>query len=902
MKSIIRFSIVTILFLTMQKGYSQDSDFHIYLSLGQSNMEGYAKIEPQDKTDVNPRFQVLAAVNCPELGREMGKWYTAIPPLCRCTTGLTPMDYFGRTMVAHLPENVKVGILNVAVGGCKIELFDKNNFESYVADSPDWLKNIVKQYDGNPYGRLVEMAKIAQKKGVIKGILLHQGESNTGDTLWPQKVKIVYDNLIKDLNLDPKKVPLLSGETVNEDQNGKCGSMNKIIATLPQVIPNSYVISSKGCKAEPDFLHFNADGYRELGRRYAEKMLSLSGYALSNSKEPFIVQAPLGFDVLNPNIKAGKIETITYVSKTVGSVRKATVYTPPGFNKKKKYPVLYLLHGIGGDEKEWLNGGNPQIILDNLYAEGKIEPMIVVMPNGRAMKDDSASGNIMAPDKVQAFSVFEKDLLKDLIPFIQKKYPVIKDREHRAIAGLSMGGGQSLNFGLGNLDQFAWVGAFSAAPNTKAPNELLPNPEEAKKKLKLLWISCGDKDWLIENSARTHNYLSKNNVPHIYYIEPGVHDFKVWKNGLYMFSQFLFKPVDQSKFAAYTILGSPAQTNIRNADYPQILPDNKVIFKIKAPQASGLQIDLGKKYDMVRNSEGFWTVTTDVINPGFNYYSLLIDGVAVADPASQSFYGMGRMASGIEIPNKEGDFYALKNVPHGEVRIKQYFSKVTNSWREMYVYTPPGYENSTEKFPVLYLLHGGGEDQTGWASQGKANLILDNLIAENKAKPMLIVMLDGNMSGNAGFNENALKAFENELKTEAIPFVESNFKVAKEARNRALAGLSMGGLQTLYAGIKNSDMFSGIGVFSSGWWANNPTLSEPHYDFMKNNTAAINSNIKEFWISMGGKEDIAYENCKIMMKKFDQMGIKYKYSEYPGGHTWPVWRHDLFQFAPLLFN
>ncbi|MFH7002066.1 sialate O-acetylesterase [Flavobacterium bizetiae] len=556
MKSIIRFSIVTILFLTMQKGYSQDSDFHIYLSLGQSNMEGYAKIEPQDKTDVNPRFQVLAAVNCPELGREMGKWYTAIPPLCRCTTGLTPMDYFGRTMIANLPEKVKVGILNVAVGGCKIELFDKNKFESYVADSPDWLKNIVKQYDGNPYGRLVEMAKIAQKKGVIKGILLHQGESNTGDTLWPQKVKIVYDNLIKDLNLDPKKVPLLSGETVNEDQNGKCGSMNKIIATLPQVIPNSYVLSSKGCKAEPDFLHFNADGYRELGRRYAEKMLSLLGYTLSNNKEPFIVQAPLGFDVLNPNTKAGKIETVTYESKTVGSVRKATVYTPPGFNKKKKYPVLYLLHGIGGDEKEWLNGGNPQIILDNLYAEGKIEPMIVVMPNGRAMKDDSASGNIMAPDKVQAFSVFEQDLLKDLIPFIQKKYPVIKDREHRAIAGLSMGGGQSLNFGLGNLDQFAWVGAFSAAPNTKAPEELLPNPEEAKKKLKLLWISCGDKDWLIENSARTHDYLSKNNVPHIYYIEPGVHNFKVWKNGLYMFSQFLFKPVDQSKFAAYTILGT----------------------------------------------------------------------------------------------------------------------------------------------------------------------------------------------------------------------------------------------------------------------------------------------------------------------------------------------------------
>jgi enterochelin esterase-like enzyme len=235
----------------------------------------------------------------------------------------------------------------------------------------------------------------------------------------------------------------------------------------------------------------------------------------------------------------------------------------------------------------------------------------------------------------------------------------------------------------------------------------------------------------------------------------------------------------------------------------------------------------------------------------------------------------------------------------------KYFSKGTNSWREMYVYTPPGYETSSEKFPVLYLLHGGGEDQRGWSTQGKANLILDNLIAENKAKKMLIVMLDGNMGntgGIAGFGEETLKAFENELKNGAIPFVESNFKVATDSKNRALAGLSMGGLQTLYAGIKNSGMFSSLGVFSSGWWANNPKLSDPQYEFIKNNAQSINANLKDFWISMGGKEDIAYENCKIMMQKFDQFGVKYKYSEYPGGHTWPVWRHDLFLYSQLLFK
>lgn len=281
-------------------------------------------------------------------------------------------------------------------------------------------------------------------------------------------------------------------------------------------------------------------------------LLLLAAPAFSQN---IVKQAPAGFDSLRADILHGRIDTITYTSKTVGTQRRALIYTPPGFSKKKKYAVLYLLHGIGGDEKEWLNGGKPQLILDNLYAEHKIEPMIVVLPNGRAMEDDRAIGNIMAPDKVQAFATFEKDLLNDLIPFIEKQYPVLSDREHRAIAGLSMGGGQSLNFGLGNLDKFAWVGGFSSAPNTKMPEELVPDPEAAKKELRLLWISCGASDRLITYSKRTHDYLKEKGVPHIYYIEPGVHDFKVWKNGLYMFSQLLFKPVDTSDFSKYIYTG-----------------------------------------------------------------------------------------------------------------------------------------------------------------------------------------------------------------------------------------------------------------------------------------------------------------------------------------------------------
>jgi enterochelin esterase-like enzyme len=616
-----------------------------------------------------------------------------------------------------------------------------------------------------------------------------------------------------------------------------------------------------------------------------------------------VKHAPLGFDSLRADIAHGKIDTVNYESKTVGTNRKAIIYTPPGFSKNKKYPVLYLLHGIGGDETEWLKGGQPQVIFDNLYAEKKIETMIVVMPNGRAMKDDRAVGDIFDSVKVQAFANFEKDLLNDLIPFVEKTYPVYKDRGNRAIAGLSMGGGQSLNFGLGNLDKFAWVGGFSSAPNTKSPELLVPNPIDAGKKLKLLWISCGDNDNLITFSQRAHDYLEAKNVPHIFYVEPGVHDFKVWKNDLYLFSQLLFKPIDISKFSAYGIKGIPASTNVRGARYPWILPDSRAVFRIKAPDAQKVQLDLVKKYDMVKDSEGVWEVTTDSLSEGFHYYSLLIDGVAVADPASETFYGMGRMASGIEVPFEGDDYYAVKDVPHGEIRIKRYFSTVFNKWRQFYIYTPAGYDiNTNKKYPVLYILHGGGEDERGWATQGRTDLILDNLIAEKKAKPMLVVMPDGN-AGFLGFGEDNLKLFEAELKQCIIPFVEKNYRVKTDSKNRALAGLSMGGIQTLYVGIKNTQLFSYLGVFSSGWiLPMQKNIADAQYEFMKNNVGMINSNLSLLWIAMGGKEDIAYDNCQIMLSKFDEMKIEYTYSEYPGGHTWPVWRNNLYKIAPLLFN
>ena len=258
-----------------------DPNFHIYLCFGQSNMEGGGKIEEQDRI-ADKRFQVLADFDVPSRGWKKGEWYDAIPPLTRRTRGISLVDSFGKTMVANLPPNVRVGVVKVGVAGTKIELWDKDGFREYLATADAWKVKFANEYNENPYAYLVELAQIAQRSGVIKGILLHQGESNAEDKAWPQKVKKIYDNLIKDLKLKPADVPLLAGEVVNADQGGEKASANEIFKTLPATLPNSYVISSAGLPCNPDHLHFTAEGYRQFGRRYAEKMLSLLGYKLKN--------------------------------------------------------------------------------------------------------------------------------------------------------------------------------------------------------------------------------------------------------------------------------------------------------------------------------------------------------------------------------------------------------------------------------------------------------------------------------------------------------------------------------------------------------------------------------------------------------------------------------------------
>jgi hypothetical protein len=273
----IKIIIFTGLLLFAMNLLAQNSNFHIYLCFGQSNMEGQGKIEEQDKT-VDQRFQVMQTMDCssPERKKERkkGMWYEAIPPLCQCESGLSPADYFGRIMVASLPDSIKVGIINVAIGGCDIRLFDKGKYQDYDSThTKDWFTTKIKAYGGNPYRYLIDLAKLAQEDGVIKGILLHQGETNTGNEHWPSYVKKIYNDMLADLSLSADSVPLLAGEVVSV-QNNCCSSMNTIINKLPNIIPTAYVISSSECTAQ-DNSHFDSEGYRELGKRYATKMLSL---------------------------------------------------------------------------------------------------------------------------------------------------------------------------------------------------------------------------------------------------------------------------------------------------------------------------------------------------------------------------------------------------------------------------------------------------------------------------------------------------------------------------------------------------------------------------------------------------------------------------------------------------
>ena len=608
--------------LTVLNATAQDKNFHIFLCFGQSNMEGNARIEPQDSIGVSDRFLNLSAVDFSNKSRKMGKWYKAFPPLCRENTGLTPVDYFGRTLLEYLPEDHKVGIVHVAIGGISIDGFLPDRIDEYAKTAPEWMVPMLAAYDGHPYDRLVAMGKIAKKKGVISGILMHQGETNTGDPKWPNDVKTVYENLLRDLKLKAEDVPLLVGEVVAADRGGQCAAHNAVIDTIDRVIPTAHVIPADGLTQNFDFLHFNANGYREFGRRYAAEMLKIWGidykpeanYHAPKAESPLVhmmdgqvtfnldapnakevllssqflekpvpmvkgknglwtitvkpekrdiypynfivdgvsIQDPLNKDLFpNENFKAslveipagfsfgfgrpgaprpqasesvpygvrdvphGKMQYCTYRSSVLNDWRPLVVYTPADYETSgKSYPVFYLVSGTTDTEETWYKVGKLNTILDNLIADGKAEPMIVVMPYGNMGATPMPSS--MAATKL--YDVFVREMTECVMPYVEKSFRTVNDRDHRAIAGFSRGGGQSLYTALSHPELFAWLASYSAYLTPEMMDTCFPqygeNPSLINDQFKLVWYGVGSSDFLYPAVVENREYLDAKGIKH----------------------------------------------------------------------------------------------------------------------------------------------------------------------------------------------------------------------------------------------------------------------------------------------------------------------------------------------------------------------------------------------------
>lgn len=352
-------------------------------------------------------------------------------------------------------------------------------------------------------------------------------------------------------------------------------------------------------------------------------------------------------------------------------------------------------------------------------------------------------------------------------------------------------------------------------------------------------------------------------------------------------------------------------TNINRNGYPRVLQDNSVMFRVNSSQAQNIQIDLGgNKYDMTKQEGGIWTVTTKPQVPGFHYYSLIIDGVSTADPASQSFYGCSRWSSAIEIAETGMSDFEVQNVPHGEVRTVYYYSKVDESWRPLMVYTPADYNENQQEYPVVYIQHGGGEDHRGWMEQGRTAQIMDNLIAAGKAKPMIVVSANSNVrSRNGGFGGGyswqGMQTFRSELLENVIPFVEKNYRVIKDRKSRAMCGLSMGGGQSFYIGLRDPEVFANVGVFSTGMFggisgASNFDL-ETEVPGILTDTKAFNKQFDVFFMSCG-EQDPRIDYTRNIVKKMRDGGVEVLFNSYPGDHEWQVWRKSLHEFAQYLFK
>lgn len=355
--------------------------------------------------------------------------------------------------------------------------------------------------------------------------------------------------------------------------------------------------------------------------------------------------------------------------------------------------------------------------------------------------------------------------------------------------------------------------------------------------------------------------------------------------------------------------GKAPVTNINRNGYPRIMDDNSVMFRLRAPEARSVQVDIGgKRYEMKDDGDGWLTAVTEPQVPGFHYYSLIVDGVSVADPASESFYGVSRMSSAIDIPEDGCELFETCDVPHGMLRSMRYRSAYANEWRPVIVYTPAGYREDGARYPVVYIHHGGGEDHRGWAEQGRLANIMDNLTAQGKATPMVVVCVNSNVpsrGGRGGYSWEGMQSYKTELTENIMPFIEKTFNVSDKPEGRAICGLSMGGGQSFYIGLRMPELFANVALFSTGIFGGISGASsfdaEREIPGIYSNTAGFNKNLSTFFISCG-EQDPRISHTRNIVQQMREKGVKVTFASYPGDHEWQVWRKSFAAYVAMLFK
>lgn len=647
-------------------------------------------------------------------------------------------------------------------------------------------------------------------------------------------------------------------------------------------------------------------------------------------------EEPMDHDL--QSVPHGKVDYVNYHSETLGLFGNAIIYTPPTYDKQtdRRYPVFYLISGTTDTEEVYFKVGKMNLILDNLIAQGKAKEMIIVLPYGNPAKYNPAETfDFTKGDQ------FSKDLLNDLMPYVEANYRTLNDRDSRAIGGFSRGGNQGLSFGLNNLDKFSYLCSYSSFTSMNIPS-VYDKAKKTNKQINLFWLGCGTDDFLYGNAKEYMEFLDSKGIENIQYFTSDKMGH-TWMNARHFLSQtfpLLFdkeasakamkeaqaaKPKTARKAAEPAALAAPAAKPDQQRLTPEVMArlfpkgiispdynkDGSVTFRLRAPQAEKVELECqmfeGTR-PMTKDDEGVWSVNVTPHEPDIYPYAFIVDGTKIADPENMHIFpNEGFKSSLADVKGPQPHWQDLQDVPHGKISYTYYPSKAVGFDRPVLVYTPAGYDPaSSEKYPVLYLIHGMTDTHETWFKVGKINNILDNLIAAGLAKKMIVVMPYANpypemiRRGQAKmYNPMDTELTTKEFTESVVPFIEANYNVLTDADSRAIAGFSLGGRQTLACGLGNPDKFHYVCAFAPAVFG--PEISGNFENGTYAKADELNQRLKLLWLSCG-TSDFLYQSSLQLENNLKDRGIRYT-TMYPGGgHTWMNCRDYITEVCKLLFQ